>query len=336
MNNKPLISIVLPLYNASPYLEIGLRCIQKQTYDNWELIAVNDGSTDNTKELFLDITKGWTQNVQLIDRINGGGFEARNTGLDQIKGDYLALYDVDDRWYDFHLQELLEVIESNQEIDWLYASNKIIDLTDNERVLAESNFYNQGIPKDFLSLKTKKLGIANLIIDSKAAEFQILHGLQLGQQFSLAKKVVFENYRFRASYRNEGADQVSVIRALKAGFKIAYIDKVHGEYAVHNNNASAGCKGAPLEKYLRLRHALIRGFREAECELDLSLREVRAINKTVANNYFWQIGYNLCFPNMRRKEAFQYFRKGLFYEPFNLWFWKSYLVCLCRSYFSKV
>ncbi len=335
MSNQPLISIVLPLYNTTPFLKTGLECIKNQTYENWELVAVNDGSTDNTKELFLEITKNWTQKVQLIDRVNGGGFEARNTGLDHMKGDYLALYDVDDRWYDFHLQELLEVMQNYPEIDWLYASNKIIDLTDNDKVIVESNFHNRCNSAKFLSLKTKQLGNAKLIIDSRAAEFQILHGLQLGQQFSLSKKEVFKDYRFRSAYRNEGADQISVIRALKSGFKIAYIDKIHGEYAVHNNNASAGCKGAPLEKYIRLRHALIRGFREAECELDLNLREVKAINKTIADNYFWQLGYNLCYPNMRIKEAFHYFHKGIFYQPLNWRFWKSYLACFIRSTITK-
>ncbi len=246
---------------------------------------------------------------QLIDRINGGGFEARNTGLDHMYGEYLALFDVDDRWYNFHLQELLEVMQEHQEIDWLYSANKIIDLTENDKILAESNFYTQGNAKEFLSLNVKKLGIANLITDSRAAEFQILYGLQLGQQFSLAKRKLFDNYRFKSSYRNEGADQISVIRALKEGFKIAYIDKIHGEYAVHNNNASAGCKGAPLEKYIRLRHALIQGFREAECELNLNMREIHAINKTIANNYFWQLGYNLCLPNNKKRKHFNIFTK---------------------------
>ena len=331
MNNLPLISIVLPLYNASAYLKTGLECIKNQIYSNWELIAVNDGSTDHTKELFLEITKDWKQSVKLIDRTNGGGFEARNTGLDNMKGDNLALYDVDDRWYDFHLQELVELLEANLEIDWIYASNKIIDLTENEKVIAESNFYDQGKPKRFLSLKTKQLGKAKLIIDPKAAEYQILYGLQLGQQFSLARKKVFSDYRFRASYRNEGADQISVIRALKEGFKIAYLDKLHGEYAIHNNNASAGCKDAPIEKYVRLRKSLIRGFREAECELDLNLREVKAINKTIANNYFWQLGYNIYLKHGNLVEAKKYFKKGIYYDRFNWRFWKSYILSFLRG-----
>ena len=322
---SPLISIVIPLYNAERFLEKGLSGIFSQSYTNWEIVAVNDGSTDKTKEIFLEHTKDYAHKVKLIDQANVGGFAARNTGLDNVTGDYIALFDIDDFWYPNHLQDCLDVLVNYPDIDWVYASNKIIDLTQNSKVISEHNFYTKNKPKKFLKLKTEKRGESNLIIDKNALKYQLLYGLWLGQQFSLAKRKVFADYRFRANYRNEAADQISVIRALSCGYKLAYINKVHGEYAIHTSNVSAGCKDAPVEKYLRLRLALIRGFKEAEGELNLKPLEIRALNKRVANEYFWNIGYNIYLKSKNKKMAYKYFKKGIFYQPLNFYYIKTFI-----------
>ncbi len=335
MSSEPQISIVLPLYNALAYLECGLATINAQSFKNWELVAVNDGSTDNTRERFLEITRDWKQSVKLIDRQNGGGFAARNTGLDHATAKYIAFFDVDDRWYPQHLQELFDILESHSEVDWVYAANKIIDLTEGEKLVAESNFLNQGYPKEFLALNAIRHGDLSIINDPRAAEYQFRYGLHLGQQFSLLRREVFEGYRFRSDYRNEGADQVSVIRALKSGFKLAYLNHIHGEYAIHANNASAGCKGAPLEKYIRLRKALIRGFQELGSEVELSISELKALHWKLGQDYFWQLGYNLSWQNGFYAEAFGYFKKGLFYSPFDWRMLKTYILCSIRSRFLK-
>lgn len=325
------ISIVLPLYNALAHLERGLSAIASQSFTDWELIAINDGSTDQTRERFFEITRDWQQPVKLIDRENGGGFAARNTGLDNVSREYIAFFDIDDRWYPHHLERLKTLLEANPDVDWIYAACKLIDLTQGGKTIQESNFFLDGNARPFLSLKTISRAELRVLDDERAIATQLLHGLQVGQQFSLIRAQVFQNYRFRSSYRNEGADQISVIAALKSGFRLAYLNELHGEYVIHTENASAGCKGAPLEKYLRLKRAFIRGFKELDSEVELSIPELRALKTRLSNEYFWALGYNLFLKNEMITEAAKSFRYGLFYAPFDWRKWKTYLKFLLKA-----
>jgi glycosyltransferase involved in cell wall biosynthesis len=330
-STSPLVSIVLPLYNAKEFIEQGLRCVKNQTFQDWELVAVNDGSTDDTAELFQSLTVDISQPIQFTTRENGGGFEARNTGLDLARGKYIAFFDIDDTWIPEHLERLVEMLETYAEVDWVWALNRVVDITQ-DKVLTESTFIDyEGRPYEVTRLKTRDLGPLKVIDDERAIETQILYGLRCGQQYSLIRREVFENYRFRASYRNEGADQVSVIRSLNQGFTFAYLEEIHGDYAVHMNNASAGAKGASPEKYLRLRNALIQGFQEVLEEENLSGRNARAIHSKIAGEHFWNIGYNIHWKNGNKKAAMESYRKGLGMTPWDLWKWKTYLLAKLRS-----
>lgn len=95
---KPKISIIFPAYNVAPYLDAALQSIADQSYSNFELIAVDDGSTDDT----FDILEKWKQNSNLsrrmtvIHKTNGGLSDARNVGLQHSIGDYIFFMDSDD------------------------------------------------------------------------------------------------------------------------------------------------------------------------------------------------------------------------------------------------
>ena len=81
----PLVSIITPVYNAEKYLKTCIDSVLKQTYTNWELILVNDGSTDGS----LDIIKQYAQldvRIKYIDKINEGPSLSRKSGTDQAKG----------------------------------------------------------------------------------------------------------------------------------------------------------------------------------------------------------------------------------------------------------
>ena len=90
-----LISVIVPVYNAEQYIEHCIESILKQTYRNFELILVNDGSKDNS----LELCKAYAnkdQRIKVFDRENGGASAARNTGLLQMKGTYVVFVDSDD------------------------------------------------------------------------------------------------------------------------------------------------------------------------------------------------------------------------------------------------
>lgn len=90
----PLISIIIPAYNVSPWLSATLHSVQAQTFTNWECIIVDDGSTDNPATCIPDDPR-----FRLIQQANAGVSTARNRGLDEAQGTLIAFLDGDDIWH---------------------------------------------------------------------------------------------------------------------------------------------------------------------------------------------------------------------------------------------
>ncbi|MDU6651732.1 MAG: glycosyltransferase family 2 protein, partial [Streptococcus vestibularis] len=89
-------SIIIPAYNVADYLENCVESILKQTYDNYEVIIVNDGSTDETGKIADDLSLQFKQ-INVIHQSNGGASKARNTGMKEVVGDYILFLDGDDK-----------------------------------------------------------------------------------------------------------------------------------------------------------------------------------------------------------------------------------------------
>ncbi|VAS26903.1 glycosyltransferase [Klebsiella pneumoniae] len=110
MSQTPLLSIVAAVYNGEKFLAQFFECIEQQQLDSYELILVNDGSTDNS----LAVIAEWQerlQNVQVLEQENQGVSVARNTGLAAASGKYLAFPDIDDKLYPGMYRTLLEMAE---------------------------------------------------------------------------------------------------------------------------------------------------------------------------------------------------------------------------------
>lgn len=96
-NKTVFFSIIVPVYNVEDYLEQCLDSILKQNYSNFELILVNDGSTDSSLKICKNYQQQYHQ-IRLIDKENKGVSEARNVGLAAAEGDYILFMDSDDYW----------------------------------------------------------------------------------------------------------------------------------------------------------------------------------------------------------------------------------------------
>lgn len=106
-----LISIIIPVYNAEKFLKETVSSIQNQTYQNWELILVNDGSTDNSLQTAQKLAKT-DQRIKVISIKNSGAATARNTGINLAKGNYLCFIDADDLWLPEKLKKQLAFMQT--------------------------------------------------------------------------------------------------------------------------------------------------------------------------------------------------------------------------------
>lgn len=110
-----LVSIIVPVYNAANYIEETIRMVEAQTYTEWELILVDDGSGDNSRELIEKHQAAGKQPIRLISKKkNEGAAKARNTGIDAACGRYIAFLDADDVWLPEKLEKELAFMEEKQ------------------------------------------------------------------------------------------------------------------------------------------------------------------------------------------------------------------------------
>mgnify|MGYP003310250792 FL=1 len=93
---QPLISVIVPVYNGQDYLANCIECILKQTYEQIEIIIINDGSTDGTGHECVRLKQKYP-NIHVINMADEGVSAARNAGLDAAKGAFVTFVDADDR-----------------------------------------------------------------------------------------------------------------------------------------------------------------------------------------------------------------------------------------------
>ncbi len=115
----PLISIVMPVYNVDKYIHASLKSVLEQTYKSWELILVDDGSTDNSPEICDNFAKEFGQ-ITVVHRTNGGQAAARNSGLTAAHGKYIFFLDSDDVIQPDTLQRFDDVISEYGDQDLIF------------------------------------------------------------------------------------------------------------------------------------------------------------------------------------------------------------------------
>lgn len=104
----PFFSVIIPLYNKESFIENTLKSVINQTFTDFEVILVNDGSTDNSEE---KIKKLIDNRIQYFLKENGGASSARNFGIEKAQSHYITFIDADDYWYPHFLQEMFEKIK---------------------------------------------------------------------------------------------------------------------------------------------------------------------------------------------------------------------------------
>ncbi len=109
MANVPLISIIVPVYNVENYLAKCLDSLVNQTYQNIEILVVNDGSSDRSEKIIQDYAQKFPKKIKAFSKENGGLSDARNFGIDRAAGDYFGFVDSDDYVAPTMFEEMLNL-----------------------------------------------------------------------------------------------------------------------------------------------------------------------------------------------------------------------------------
>lgn len=152
MKNK-LVSIIMPAYNSENYVSEAIESVCKQSYKNWELLIVNDGSTDQTSNILNDYAQKDSR-IKVFHRNNQGVSAARNYALDQISGEYVTFIDSDDAYHRDRLQKMLQIFEEHDDVQIVFARHLEFSGTLEERYECTSSkqvFQGSDIIKDIIS-----------------------------------------------------------------------------------------------------------------------------------------------------------------------------------------
>lgn len=222
MSTTPLLSIVAAVYNGEKFLEQFFHCIEQQQLENFELIMVNDGSTDSSATLL----KKWQNtfhNLKIIDQPNQGVSAARNAGLAQAQGKYLAFPDIDDKLYPDMYNTLLNMAEENQ-----------LDVaTCNGRYVYEEQRESKPIfPSDKLASTPVLPGHEwlRMALDSR----KFLHVTWLNIYRSQFIKQ--HGFSFEPGLRHQDIPWTTEV--LLAAERVQYIDKPFYDYYIHSESVS--------------------------------------------------------------------------------------------------
>ena len=208
---SPLISILIPAYNAEKYISETITSVLNQTYSKFELIVVDDGSTDNTAKITENFCDNDTR-VKLVKQNNAGVSVARNTAFSISKGEYISYLDADDIWEPFNLELWLKKFSEDLELGIVHSDCGSIDENSNKL----DYFYN---------------GKEGYIIDELLLGGQLINGTS----GSLIKREIIEHEGGYDSELSTCADQEFFFRIAKKN-KVGRVSVVTWYYRFHSNN----------------------------------------------------------------------------------------------------
>lgn len=211
VSEKPKVSIVMPAYNMERYIGAAIHSVQQQTYSNWELLVIDDASTDSTCDIVERLSEEDSRIRLIRNEKNIGVAKTRNRGFALASGQYVALMDSDDLWREAKLTRQVKLAEETG-ADVIYCSYAIISesgqkLCDDYIVPKVTNF-EEALSKSVISCST-----------------------------ALLSRDVYTTYRFNPEYYHE--DLVFWLQLLYDRLKVRGVTDVLADYRIHDGTRAS-------------------------------------------------------------------------------------------------
>ncbi len=198
MNDMYLVSIIIPFYKKKPYFKDTIESILKQTYQNFEIIIINDEPNNLAIDFLNEISKFDKRIKILNNEKNIGAGESRNRGIKVSKGEYIAFCDSDDLWKENKLKLQLDFMQEF-ELDFSFTTYEIIDENNN-----------------FINVRKAKKDI-NF--------FQLRNSCNIGLSTVMLKTKIFDNSEFRFASLKTQEDYVLWLKLSKNFIKMMGLDQ---------------------------------------------------------------------------------------------------------------
>ncbi|MEA5577803.1 glycosyltransferase family 2 protein [Anabaena sp. UHCC 0451] len=293
MNQHPLVSCIIIFLNGEKFIEEAIKSIFSQTYPNWELLLVDDGSTDNSTVIALEYAQKYPEKVRYLDHANHqnrGMSASRNWGIDHAQGEYITFLDADDVWLSHKLEQQLAILESQPEAAMVYGWVKIWhSWTGNSEDSQRDYFCELGVSPNTL------IQPPQLLINVLKGHYQ-----EPVPSNVIIRQDVFEKVgRFEENFRGWGEDKVFFAK-VQLKLPIFVSDECWIKYRQHPDSH---CHLVQKDKKL-----IPPKFKKF-----LTWLEQYLVNQDMKNTELWQV--------LRKM-------KLLYHHPFVFFFWRGYVELL--------
>lgn len=230
LKDEPLITIITPTYNRADYIAEAVQSVLDQTYQNFEHLIVDDGSTDNTREILSPFLED--ERFRYFYQENQGQSVARNLALEHARGEFVCFLDSDNVWLPIHLESQLAVFQETPDVDIVCGDSITIDEQGNE------------------------IGRKNIKRHSGYIALQMLKDNCVGMNTTMARRKCFEEMGGMSGKRRV-ADDYDLWLKFSSRYRFRYVPRYLAYYRVMNDQISSN-KAARFET----NESIIRDFRE--------------------------------------------------------------------------
>ncbi len=322
-----MISVIIPTYNCSDYIIEAIESVLNQTYKDVEIIVIDDGSTDDTYK----ILKPYLHKIKYIYQDNSGPSRARNVGIQEAKGEYIAFLDADDKWRTFKIYLQLSLLEALPDVNMIFSNYAVID---KNGTLIVDSYIEKGFPI-FSEYKVKIKGIFNKVIpikkicnfDGLLSDSYVYYGnifdkLFMGNFILPSTEIIRRSslrppFLFNEKYKC-AVDQDFHLRFSK-NHKIAYIDISTTEYRINRKGQLSG-KQNTSQLILNTIETRLRVINE-DSEF---LSQKRGLIKKVLAKDFLRLSYYY-LSELDMKSSRKYAISSLRYKPLLIKSWVIFL-----------
>ncbi|VDG72429.1 family 2 glycosyl transferase [Clostridium carnis] len=236
-----MVSVIIVVYNGEKYIKEAIDSVLNQTYKDIEVIVVDDGSTDNTREIVKEYEK-----IIYMYQENKGEGSARNLGIEVSKGEYLAFLDADDLYAPDKIEKQLKILLENEEVDVVYNDLQVVDenlnylnilksegVYDNREDLLANIIYRQIIQGPICMMMRKKC-IANIKWSENliyTVDYEYVIKLAFNHNFKYLEEplYIYRRHGNNLSNRHKATieEEIKIIRNLGNDTILKIIDKSH-------------------------------------------------------------------------------------------------------------
>ncbi|MDP5033268.1 glycosyltransferase family 2 protein [Paraglaciecola sp.] len=308
----PIVSIIIPVFNREKLINQAINTVINQTFQDWELILVDDRSTDLTASLIAERAKDEPR-IKFITNLHPKGPSgARNQGLEEAVGKYIAYQDSDDEWYPHHLETMVYYLEKYPDELDLMSANPL------RKYLETDEVFNY----DTIKLTDKKYRkLEDVFVFDADSLFDIqLRGRAITTQCMVGKAEVMKAVKWNETL-GAAEDNLHNLELTALKISLGHIQDYHTIYWAHDDNLS-NCKGEhPPERMEKIHKAFVEFWIIILNRFKLDSSQERYVKNELAEIYVWHLGYLTLEKLMRYQEASHCYIKALKLRPNNGQYW---------------